>query len=793
MKKFLYLAAATAVLASCSNELDVMENNVAKVEKGIVFSLDDQSTRGQYNYIAGQGAGADWYAELDRVNIYALNVTKGYPVSTPVLTDFSSCAVYKATQSGAAPVFTAVNDANILLWDDTKEADKKEFFAVYPTTATAAYTPAAGGAPAYFTVATPVATTTQKIKSPSVGAFDYKLMADYTFVENPEKSYDGVGQTAKLQFISPLSCIRTSLKDANKYTQSTLGGLMPSVFGKLKGIKVATSNAKWVSNSTPAPVESNISYATADFKYVDNTNAVDAWSVVNTTVAATSATLTWDAANAEEISDADNFYIHLLPVKRVDLPRASTTDTKTEKITVTYQFEHIDIDFESDEARDWQSNKMYKYEKSITEKPYLVTKGDNAAAPRTLIVNKGKLKKVLNNDGTKVLWNDEFSIDGEVDIDKIERIIVASGVDPFEENDWTALNKFSAATEVTIENSTPELVNVQGLTALETLTANKVKTVGTNAFSSTQGNNIKHLSLSDVTTYNSRVEFSKINYLDLNSYTFAEDKVAPLFFNDAEKTELQVAHLEALESMRPTFGYERTITFNGYTALEIMCLNPRKAVALPASCFNGTTSLDILSGIVEIKDAPNAFTGSNVSAVEVASTIIPNAAFQNAKTRSIIDHNTNKQIEPTKIGSQAFAGNTAIVNMYLDKVQSLGASAFDGATNFVGTDNEANHNNVVILNVTSVPNFAFKNTAVKRVQLNAATSVGSYAFEHSALKQIMFRTKVTSINATAFASVATGNVDLFVTGDQDDADGLSFLGLTWKSITFDGDVFPFQK
>ena len=84
--------------------------------------------------------------------------------------------------------------------------------------------------------------------------------------------------------------------------------------------------------------------------------------------------------------------------------------------------------------------------------------------------------------------------------------------------------------------------------------------------------------------------------------------------------------------------------------------------------------------------------------------------------------------QPTTIGKDAFKDNTKIESLDLSKTTSFGASAFEGATSFVGvtkTGASLNNNDVVILIATSIPEKAFMGTAIVRFQLKNATTVGA--------------------------------------------------------------------
>ena len=112
MKKLIYCACAALLTVACTEE-DLIQQTVETGSRGITFEAIeavDDATRGAFE-VEGTNGHFFWYAEQDRMSVYADNVDGTNGVVSAWTSPFSSPAVYKATKSERQGQFTAVDDA----------------------------------------------------------------------------------------------------------------------------------------------------------------------------------------------------------------------------------------------------------------------------------------------------------------------------------------------------------------------------------------------------------------------------------------------------------------------------------------------------------------------------------------------------------------------------------------------------------------------------------------------------------------------------------------------------------
>lgn len=751
MKKSLIYLGMAAALVACSDEETFVESAAQKAPKGIEFSVAEPETRGQltsdYHFF--------WYAEQDRINVYADNVTgtNGVVTAADWSTLPTTSAQYKATRSESTGKFTSVDDTNTLNYNDDKGVNVVALYSLATTELVSANTKTvdAGASTEHkevtdikFTVTDPNANKQVRNFNSNDGAPMYSIARG-----SREASYQSVGETLPLTFNNIYATVKfSSVKNNENYNK---------YLGKLKKITLEVTSTADDEAKTAQAVNlvatGAVTYNTKDQSVAPTTPAASAYVEVK---------------NSAEWKSEDVMYLSVLPQKRQKAVEIGGKKyNKVDALVATYAYEKVDLQYTGvTTSKDWiGENKVYPYPTlDIAAKyPYIYTK-ENA-----LLVFSGKFADVYKKDDkTKIVWNGT-----DVPITDIKKIYSEVELTAEEQQ---GLKKFTNLVDLDLEKNT---------------------SIAENVFDATLASKITNLTLPKVTAINTKDNkaFSALKELNMNSYTFEEDNVAPLVFNSNTKGTLQIVKVEALKSLRPQFGYDRTITFNGYSALKEIYLGT--AVALPASCFANTGALTKVSGSVEIKDAPNAFESSNVETVTVASTIIPNAAFKSAKTKNVLVAK-DTQVVPTEIGKEAFMSNTAIVLMDLSQAKTIGASAFRGATSFIGTDEKGN--NVVTVAAAEIADYTFNNSAIKRIQFVNATKVGDYVLTtNTNLVQVKFlKPVVTAENNWIGAQAAS--CDLFVNPEQTGVDGLDItlnnsakpavpMTKTFKSITKETKTF----
>lgn len=763
MKKIMYCACVAALATACTNE-DLIQENGGSKSKGIVFEAAIPAgaveTRGELTSGGISEAGNKlwnffWYAEQDRVNVYADNVkmVTDDAEAKGVVTDWNSVgtpAVYKATKSASKGQFTGVDDNNWIGFQNSGDnAPESNFVLTYPTTTTIKNVN-------YETVRNVV---TVKGVDLVVGESNAEQTVRYNETKAPmysiakgkaDKSYESVGEVVALDFTRPFPVVRfSSVKENDAYNQY-LGGL--------KSITMTMKGEKADENAGEA---TKISYA-ANSEFTKNDDGV--WS---TETEGTGSTVKVNLSEVKVWNSEDQVFMNIAPVKREKKVEKKTV-AYTEQIEVTYEYENVSLTTTLESANPWTEEHSAVPVPALNISrtfPWIVTNEG-----RTLIVFSGSFDAIFDAKSGKIKWDSEE--DGTVELSEITKIVVSKNA--------------------TISNS-----QLQGLDKFENLTSltlNGVATIPANTFDESL-TGLTELILPDVTTIENagNGNFSALINLDLSSYEFSVAGIETKFFNDNVKETLTTLDIAAVTSLRPIFGTYREIGFEGYTKLERVELNPEK-VALTTSAFKGCTSLNSVTGVVEIDNAPNAFEGTSaLETVNVAGDVIPNAAFKNSGVKDILLNGT--QVVPSEVGEYAFYGNTAVVEMDLSKTTKIGDFAFSGASSYKGMTDGSNAQNAVVLTVgaETVGAAAFQNTAIEYAQFMNVTSLPHMMFaENTALKQVKFL-QVVELGvkpdgytlASPFMSVTTGAVDLFVVKAQNDVNGNTWnlVNKAFKSIT----------
>lgn len=772
MKKIFFYSSLLALATSCTDEFDSLGMQNEKAQ-GISFKSEIVESRMLWED-EGSSYSPFWYAEVDRINVYGAGcLAVGDPLSTtsPLIGEnkkngyahiVSAPAIYKATQSKKNGVFTSLDIDQTYSFAGDKEA---AFVATYPTDVTA--TPVAAKPQIQLNNWLPAEIQVQKgLKG------DNKSQVMYSLTKaTRENAYDAVGETVSLDFKRPLKALVFTTENADEYTVAPVSG--NSIFGNLVSISFET---KGIKVNDDADYTDLGEIAPTALSYSDATLVVDTMSMA--------ATITNSGTDVRKITLNINqeWNDDALAIMAV-VPNERTKYTSVnEPVEVLYNFENITLTHTFKAIP--RGAKINGYvgipALNVQDYPYLVTKGSSGAG-RTLIVNGGEDFTFADifNAANKVKWNDEFATGSVVELSSFTKVIVDSDVilSPAE---FAILSQFDNLESLTLKGNT---------------------SIPANAFSQDLADNLTELNLPLVTSIDATGQkaFKKLVNLDINSYEFANEDVHPLFFNDDVKSTLQTLKIEAVTSLRPTFGYDRTIYFTDYAALEEIALNPN-GVAVPAFGFKNCSALTSVTGKVDISNAPEAFYGAGDATtnptINVMNTIIPNAAFQSANVKDI--KYQGAQVVPTEIGESAFRQNSAIEVMDLSNATTIGAYAFSGASNFVG--NKA-AGKVLTVGAKVLNDFIFNGTKIVRVQFTAAQTLGNQIFgTNVALKQVKFLARVKEVTlqstdpdvySVPFKGLTPANIDLFVKTNQSDINGLKWnlTGDTFKSVTKENVAF----
>lgn len=790
MKRLLFCAGVLALAASCTEDLDTLSVQQEQT-KGITFTAMDAenaTTKGEFEEV-GEGDNVSWLpfwsAESDMISVYATKVSKDPASSTQFSDDdleTTNYASYKATRSERNAYFTASNQTDILDFKaDVTDETPATFLAVYPNTIglNANATPKWKDGFDVTLKLTPALTATQT-QTNTEGKGIYELNAKYAVTTGyPEADNKvAVGENVPLKFNRILSGLVFRTKGVDAYTNTK-----DNVFGKLKTIKVVAdgeykdgekvtedgedaSELTYGNNSTvtiSVKADGTTETKTTDFKTGETS--------VTLNLATSGAGLDWN--------DDARGYMVIKPVSRIDADKKAWN----EGIKVTYTFENIEFTQVLETANSWNANEFIPVPAlDINEYPWLVTKTTAYnATGLTLILNEGAdFSKVYNASDNTVNWNwieAPSTSHTTVNATNITRII--SNIDLTDAQLATIGDKF---------------------TGLMTIEYNVETSIPAGAFKS-QAANITKLVMPKVTkidakfTNDANQALSALKVLNLESYTFPSTEINYLLFNgmgNASNSVLEELNMKAVKDMTAEFNENRTLAFDGFTALETVVMGEN--VIASQKAFKGCTKLVSVSGSLDLNtaNAVEAFmnAGTNgtydpkkpdetFNTINITSDEIPADAF-NGATNIVNVLKGGAQVVPTYIGKNAFKGATNLQYMDLSKATTIGTDAFNGATKYQGVSGTAR----LDVNAATIESGILAGTAVVNVYFANATKVNGPIFEDaSALEQVEFAKKFTAATLgtdgwnNAFGT--STSVDLFIQNGQDyyDRDNANVLSL----------------
>lgn len=783
MKKVLFCAGLVALAASCTN--DEFESIVAPgntATEGITFNVSlagDADTKGEITEGANGGYPFFWYAEQDRINVWAYNNVAAGTNNTNengIVTAVSggawtlpstpaAAAQYKATQSLGEGKFTAVNDQNLLTFEDAMPENVTEatrpdyitdFVASYNSTITGVGVSTADGRTiTSVTLTTTAATNAQAI---AAGSSEGNIAPMYSVSQGwKDENYESVGENVNLRFLRPLALGRFKTKGIDE-DYAELFGKLQSITLTAKGYTPAAGAA---GSAVPA---SNLAYSGASKRIVINVSDKDDYSGY-TAGDAPAVTLTY--TGGKEWTDNDIAFMTLLPVDRAAFRNAGVK----EDLRVEYKFDNITLTKEGGEdgwatSSDWTTLTTAGGDNGvvpmpvldIASYPYLVTI-NSTTNEVALIVNSGNFADALTENNTEIDW--EKSLGTNVTVAEVNEIV----------------------SEVAL--SADEMALLSTFTGLKRITLKANTSIPAGTFTAAQAAQMTNINLPVVTEIdpgfisgqNSAFGNTLVE-LTLPAYNFKDEAVNAKFFNDNTKTSLTTLDISGVQSMMPIFGIDRSLSFDGYTALTTLTVtNSNEGIRVAPNGFKGCKALKTINGKLNLSGAVSAFEMSDNStnantvleSVEITGTEIPQLAFKNCTGLKSIKYN-GAELVPTGIGSSAFENATSLEYMDLSKATEIGEYAFSGCTNYKGA--KAGEN-VLAVGVNEVEEGIFVRTAVYMVTFTNATVINPDIFGYTTrLTQVKFEKPFVVASATLQQNVwantfgTAANVDLFIAEGQ---------------------------
>lgn len=756
MKKILFCAGLLALAASCAeNELDSISGQNG-ASRGISFEgtlVETPSTRGDLAYDEVSGLhNFFWYAEKDQISIWSTNTTaNGSNVGNNTTAWVpANSAKYKATQSKAKGVFTAINDDNILdfQWEDkdwtvpANEQYKSQFIATYPSAVKLAADKSDGKFE--FSDLPELANQTQTaLDGKDVTG---KIMMISITKAVKENSYDAVGEKIDLSFNRPFTAVVFRTKGIDKE--------YAKIFGKLKTIELEAKGYDKDGNGTVDAGDiagSYLDYGSNAHYLYDSKNPEKSKLVkadgndiadmsTDVTGAAQSITLSLGGGSGLDFMDGNLAYMAINKINRKVFVDAKVKETMAMK----FSFENIDLPKTIETDVNWPSAMNNKFiggegmTLDINSFPYLVT---NQTNDRTLIVNTGTFSQIFNAVGDQVKWND--GADQEYALTEFTKII--SKVELTTE-ELAKLKEFTSVKSIQLaENNTIPAETFENLTALVEINLPKVTTVAKGAF--------------DATT--------NLTTVIMPSYKFADETINEEIL---KKGSLEILDMSGVDQMSAAFP-AKGLSLSGFTALETATV--KDGLLVGASSFNGCTSLSDLKGAITFReDGAAAFKGcTSLIKINITNTDIPADAFSGC---SVLEQvlKDGKQVLPTSVGTQAFMNCVAMEELNLSLATTIGEQAFKGCTALYGVEDPAEGNKkIMYVGATTIPTGAFENcAALEYVHFMEATSFAEDILKGCALKEVKFKKAFTldpsaSYTTSTFGSNTTA-VSLFINPNQ---------------------------
>lgn len=749
MKKVLLGAGLIALATSCTqDELSSLATQKEDV-RGISFEMvETPQSRIQWDETETSYS-PYWHAEVDRVAISYAGVKKGYNngfSGTPSVGYWrnlsSDSVVYKATQSAKAGKFTSVDDANMLGFNGDKVG---AFFAVYPANVTVDL----NGKNVEMTTLPALNVQTQTgLKGQNPAIVGYAAAT-----ATAEESYSSVGETVGLSYKFPLGALVMKTKNADAYTTGNdpMFGQLDSIVVEAKGYDAGTKGTWETGDIKP----SRISYASGTIKV--DTVAWGSTIVPAATTAADSAKI--KLIISQKWDDKALAMAAILPVKREGVYTAA----KPETFTVTYHFNKISLTSPITTVyNDFTANFMEFPALDIEGFDYLVT-NNSGSNDRTLIVNKGTFSAVFNQAGN-IIW--PAAPGGAISPAEFANIIV---------NDVA----------LTLE----ETKKIAAFSNLKTIESDATTALGENTFTDLQAKQIIKIKMPKVTSISNKFikntssatpdRFTVMNWLSFEGYAFEDPIVNAAFFNDSTKLSLATLDLTGVDNMLPTFGIDRSLSFEGYGALTFV--HVKNGMKVAPKGFKDCAKLKTVLGIVDLINGEQAFEGAGVNssskltAINIAGTEIPQAAFNGCTYLATIKYN-NAQVAPTKVGANALYG-TAVKYMDLANLTAVGDSAFAKSALTAPSSTNA----IMKIGATTIGEKAFKGTKLEMVNFTAATTIANDMLMDTNLKHLKFTKAFTVPEAapfTVWSSTTFGNcagVDLFINPNQKYMNGTTMV------------------
>ncbi|MEG0518671.1 MAG: leucine-rich repeat protein [Bacteroidales bacterium] len=734
MKKILLLVSAIALTTSCTKtELGKEVPNTPV--KGIGFEVQTGGdTKAQFVDGARKTI---WYAEQDQIGILYKNAYKKGASATfeaNKWVNVSNQAIYKATTSGSRGFFASNETDEYLEW--AKDGDvyrKASFRAYWPKVALTATAPNVVLIPQL----------SEQNQSNMVGAetVNYNFMTAETLDVTPKESYNSVGETANLKFVSQFATATFAIKNAK------------ATFGMLKSITLTADATKNTTVTTSSILATGDALGTYDFETKKLTNGSAAASAITLTFNSTTGLDPIKAWSNDALA-----YMSILPVDRAKFVEAKETET----ISVKYTFANTSYTKEIKTSESWPAGRLLsfneKYPMDFDAIPAYYVK--NSSGDYYVYLNSGSFSGLQDpKDETKLLVNGE-----EIAKTAVKGIYSKVALTL---SDLGTMKKYTALEEIELAENTMIPAKTFTQATLTSIVMPKVSDIDAKGF----------------------IQQTAPVVVMLPSYGFKNKEITSLILVPASLKTLDMSSVERVGDIFPAAG----ITLNGFDALTNVTV--KSGVLLGSGSFKGCTTLakvnfPVVGGSVQLVGS-EVFSGATVLAsIAISNVEIPVSSFEGCEKLASVVTGSGKAIQPTKIYKNAFKG-TALVDIDLSQATVINESAFENCTKLVGAKDAIRPSiNVLYVNgITKLEDKVFSGcTSLKYVSFANVTEVGTDMFATSgantpALNEIEFLKPFTS---TTIADKSFGTITgttLFVPASQTGVSG-AILTMNKKNFTF---------
>ena len=721
MKKILFCASLLALATSCTQD-ETLSLNTPDEVRGIAFEVAEQlDARIQYDK-DGDAWAPMWYAETDRIAVWSNGTSAKAGGAWNTLPE--GYATYKATQSTKKANFTAIDDNNLLTFQENNKKGAK-FYVVYPnvTGMTLSVDQAASKTENDSLIINKAleGLATQTIES---AKGQNKAIVQLAHAEaTQEQVYESVGEKMALTFKFATPVL--------KFGTSGLTEAYQKAFGNLATITVENKGYTPGKDSKVKPIDATpLTYKSGATIKVD--------------------TINWGHVIVGE-GDAAKITVNvgqkwndnaLAPIAVAEADRAAyRKDAVKEAVETMFSFENIDLTVKKEIDVDFVAGSSFKaITLNMANYPYLVTK-KGANPGRTLFVNSGDFSDILTEKADAIDWTDTETADAQataVDFSEITTVVVAEGV-VLDADDFKVLDKMTNVTSLTLNGNTSiPTKSLKGLTALTEINLPKVTTVGAEAFAA---------------------DLAKVN---MPAYAFGEG-VNDMLLKASCLVELNMG-ATSMNAGFPANGLLLT-DFKKLTKVTV-----KDGIKIGANAFKGCEALKTVSGVVDIAGT-YAFDGCKVlESIIIKNKDIKDGAFNGcAKLAKVYYENNKTALVPNAVGKEAFA-NT-LVALDLSATTTIGDNAFLNNTKLVGSAYTGSVQKVVTVGATTVGASAFEGcTGFQFIYFANATSIGNkFLAGTTKLEEVKFAKAFTYTGETAADDKTFGdaaNIKLFINEAQ---------------------------